>query len=123
RQIFFLEDRMAIRFHDLFKEVFNPTTLNETGRKLNEQFAACIKNMLQVTGMELLREVQAICIRIESLLRNLYTEAQDNYKEYCKQIDQQFIIPFIEMEKLEVPSLERAFQTLNDQDFPTIKKQ
>lgn len=123
RQFFFLEERMAIRFHDLFKDVFNPATLNESGKRLTIQFDSCLKNMLHVTGMELLREVQAICIRIESFLRELHGESQEDYKERCGQIDQHLIIPSIELNELKAPNLERAFQTMNENDFPSIRKQ
>src|SRR5699024_1769555 len=37
KQLYYVQERLSIRFHDMFKETFNPTTITDSGRKAQEQ--------------------------------------------------------------------------------------
>ncbi|MDY0408246.1 hypothetical protein [Paracerasibacillus soli] len=43
RQFYYLYDRIRIRFYDLFKDTFNPTTVTASGRKGKSSYnIACL---------------------------------------------------------------------------------
>src|SRR5699024_12714295 len=55
RQLHYVKERLSIRFHDLFKDRFNPVTISASGRKANQQLKDQLNILIDDTGYELLR--------------------------------------------------------------------
>ena len=59
RQLHYVKERMFIRFQDMFKEHFNPTTVTANGRQATEQLEQNRNRLIDHVGYELLQEVRA----------------------------------------------------------------
>lgn len=113
RQLHFVLERLYIRFHDMFIEHFNPTTITASGRQAMKQLETCRTDLLQYVGYELLQEVRAVTLRMEAhgkqLLRSLYEELQ----EQLVVIDDTLIASSLHDISFESPHYEEAFTQID----------
>src|SRR5690625_1455359 len=50
RQLHYVQERVAIRYHDLFKDTFNPTTISASGSKATLQLENSLRRLLDYVG-------------------------------------------------------------------------
>src|SRR5690625_2206380 len=117
RQLHYVKERLAIRFHDLFKDRFNPVTISNSGRKAHQQLANQLRILIDDIGYELLQELRAVSLRIESFLLKLTEEVYDDFQDRTKAIDNKFTLPTLETETLETPAYQQAFLKLDLKQF------
>src|SRR5699024_1892850 len=119
KQLYYVEDRLSIRFHDMFKEHFNPTTINETGRKAKLQLENSMQKLLDYTGYELLQEIRAVALRMEADMRDLFQEADSGLETDTNKIDTNFIASSATEPEGETPNFDMAFKEMNVDVFET----
>ncbi|MYL42056.1 dynamin family protein [Virgibacillus salexigens] len=120
KQLYYVMERLRIRFHDMFKETFNPTTITESGKQAKRQLWDSLQNLINYCESELIRELQAVSLRIESLMKELAQTVYAEISQTSKQIDRSFSLPGAEIMEIETP----AFQgTLHDDiDFQQFER-
>ncbi|GAB4073632.1 dynamin family protein [Barrientosiimonas marina] len=123
KQVYYILERLSIRFHDWFKDSFNPTTITESGSKAQTQLADNLMNLLDDVGYDLLQELRAVSLRIESLIRDMQQELFEHYKSQSSSIDEAFILPDAEPPELMTPEFQQAFLELESSDFAKELKQ
>ncbi|QGS68739.1 hypothetical protein CV093_10410 [Oceanobacillus sp. 143] len=104
KQLYFVIERLSIRFHDMYKEFFNPTTVTDSGRKARVQLRNNLEDLIDYVGNELYKELQAISLRIEQLTK---VEVANVYKYITnkgKQADPIFVLPNFSEIDLETPN-------------------
>src|SRR5699024_1145984 len=74
RQLHFVHERLYIRFHDLVTQQYNPTNITEAGRKAKEEIKKNRYYFIDYGGYELLQELRAVSLRVESYLHELFHE-------------------------------------------------
>src|SRR5690625_7992250 len=87
RQLYYVMDRLYIRFHDMFSEHFNPTTITGEGRLAREQLEINGKKLIDYVGYELLQEIRAISLRVESYINELLHLANEEIHKNIVTID------------------------------------
>lgn len=112
KQLYYVEQRLSIRFHDMFKEMFNPATITETGRKSTLQLENSMRQLLDYVGYELLQEIRAVSLRIEALMRELLLKANNEIVDALKEVEPKFIASSANKEEWETPIFEIAFEQL-----------
>ncbi len=117
KQLYYVLERLSIRFHDFFKDTFNPATITESGRKAALQLEKQLQELLDFTGYELLQELRAVSLRIESFIKELQNELHHDFSGKSKQIDAQFLLPDFRDLELETPAYDQAFVDLSADDF------
>ncbi|RYG71829.1 hypothetical protein EU245_12780 [Lentibacillus lipolyticus] len=117
KQLYYVLERLSIRFHDLFKETFNPATITDTGKGAQEQLVHCLRNLLHDAGYELMQELRAVSLRMEAFITDLKQEIHHYYVRQSKDVDAGFTLPDPETPELETPLYEQAFQNLGAQTF------
>ncbi len=117
KQLYYVLERLSIRFHDLFKETFNPATITDTGKGAMEQLEHCLQNLLNDTGYELMQELRAVSLRMESFIADIKQEVHHYYVRQSNDIDSAFMLPDAEAPELETPAYEQAFENLGAQTF------
>lgn len=122
RQLHYVKERMGIRFHDMFKDKFNPTTINESGQKGMRQIEASLKELLDYTGYELLQEIRAVSLRIEAFIKELSKEVYEDLSKQLKTIDSKFSLPMMASEELVTPAYEQAFLNIDFSEFNKAMK-
>lgn len=123
RQLHFVQERIAIRFHDLFKDSFNPTTITSTGKKVILQLEKNLRHLIDDTGYELLQELRAVSLRIELFLTHLTEEVYKDLQTRTHQIDGKFNLPMADIDKLTTPIYDQAFLHIDIQPFNKVLKQ
>ncbi|WP_430785707.1 dynamin family protein [Virgibacillus flavescens] len=112
KQLYYVLDRLAIRFHDMFKEMFNPTTIRESGKAGRVQMESSMRELLDYVGYELLQELRAVALRVESLIREQVGEINNLLSDKVKKIDGDFSLPNDNEVELLTPEFNQAFNEL-----------
>src|SRR5699024_10674795 len=122
RQLHFVLERLYIRFHDMFTEHFNPTTITASGRQAIAELEHNRNQFIDYVGYELLQEVRAVSLRIEAYMKELLKNTYDEIQQEIEKVDTTFIIPSLNETKIETPSYEQAFQEINMATFASALK-
>jgi hypothetical protein len=115
--LYYIKQRVFLRFGDFFKEAFNPATLRDDGRNLKKALQSALDEMLESLGFDFAQELRATTVRLDSfagkVLSDYHTALTRNMKEINKDLS---FAPF-EMKyegEIEFPL---AFSHLNKQLF------
>ncbi|WP_245183497.1 dynamin family protein [Lentibacillus salicampi] len=123
KQLYYVLERQSIRFHDLFKETFNPATITGSGKEAQQQLKNSLRNLLDYAGYELLQELRAVSLRMESFIYELKQKVYLDYTSKSYHIDSAFLLPDFEESELITPEYEQAFLNLDTQTFDKALKQ
>lgn len=113
RQLHFVKERLYIRFHDMFQEHFNPTTITENGRQAQTQLQANRNRLVDYVGYELLQEVRAVSLRLESYINKLFKDHYEQMSDELRMIDESMTIANFEEERFTTPEYAQAFTQIN----------
>ena len=120
RQLHYVKERFSIRFHDIFMEFFNPTTVTESGRKATKQLQKNMIQLIDYAGYELLQEIRAVALRLESRMNELAREIYNQIQEQSKAVESSYILPSFDKITLETPDFKQALTDLNVERFNKI---
>ena len=120
KQLHYVKERFSIRYHDIFKEMFNPTTITESGKKATSQLQRSLVNLLDYAGYELLQELRAVSLRIEAYLSELEEEVYQGINNKTKQIDSSFTLPSLQINDIVTPGYEQAFTEMDIAPFNKV---
>lgn len=113
RQLHFVKERLYIRFHDMFQEHFNPTTVTENGREARRQLERNRNRLVDYVGYELLQEVRAVSLRIEAFMNQLYRENYEQLRQQLIEINPLITLPNYEEKRFETPDYIQAFEDIS----------
>src|SRR5690625_1621474 len=113
RQLHFVLERLYIRFHDMFSEHFNPTTITESGRQAIRQLEHNRNQFIDYVGYELLQEVRAVTLRMEAYMKELLKDMHEQIQQEIHSIDATFMIPSLHDPTIDTPRYEQAFLDIN----------
>lgn len=117
KQLYYVIQRLGIRFHDMYKEMFNPTTITENGRKANEELKNALGNLLEYVRFELNQELQAVSLRVEGHTTELADEVYQAFISKMLEVNTLFDLSNEFAIELFTPSFEEKLQYLILKDF------
>ncbi|HLQ71744.1 MAG TPA: dynamin family protein, partial [Bacillota bacterium] len=117
KQIYYVEDRMKIGFHDMFKEAYNPASITESGKEGQEQLSRSLHVLLEDISFELVQEMQAVSLRVEAFMQTLLDDFYEGIDHYNESNSSSFLLPKRENTTFDTPDFERAFDELDSQMF------
>nr|GGG77721.1 GTPase [Virgibacillus oceani] len=117
KQLYYVLERLSIRFHDIFKETFNPTTITGAGKQAQDQLRTSMNNLLDYTGYELIQELRAVSLRIESYIHSTAQDAYEIIVEKSKQIDKKLVLPSLSSFDLATPEYNQGLQGIEKNTF------
>ncbi|WP_249869634.1 dynamin family protein [Oceanobacillus saliphilus] len=120
KQLFYVMERLSIRYHDMFKEMFNPTTITEPGRKGHMQLRTSLDNLLEYIGYELHQELQAVSLRVEASIQSQLKEVHQILAEKSTKTDQLFEMPEMDPVKMETPDYRQGLDSADLNEFDRI---
>lgn len=103
KQTFYVAQRFGIRFHDLFKEIYNPTTITESGSAGRDQLFSQFDELSIYIGQELKQELQAISLRLEHLIHECMKEIHDEITSFAFRNDGIFELASLDLPELRTP--------------------
>ncbi|WP_339227887.1 dynamin family protein [Oceanobacillus sp. FSL K6-2867] len=120
KQLFYVLERLSIRFHDMFKEMYNPTTITESGKKAQNQLRKGLENLLEYIAFELLQELQAVSLRIESYIHEQLNEVHQTLADKSLKIDSLFELPDMQKMEIKTPSFEKGLTNIDLSHFNPV---
>ena len=125
RQLHYVHERLYIRFHDMFTQHFNPTTITESGRKAQDELKVSRNNFIDYVGFELLQEIRAVSLRVEGYLKELLKDVYRQINENIKAKDDMYLLSSLKDYEVKTPEYNQAFldidYTIFDQALKTFK--
>ncbi|WP_085992094.1 dynamin family protein [Oceanobacillus senegalensis] len=113
KQLYYVNERLGIRFHDMFKEYFNPTTITESGKKAHRQLRANLESLIDYVGYELYQELQAVSLRLEAFLQETANDFYETIRSRSIEMDELFDLGNWPQQDIETPKYQIAFQEIN----------
>ncbi|WP_147294874.1 dynamin family protein [Oceanobacillus arenosus] len=113
KQLYFVIERLSIRFHDMYKEFFNPTTVTDSGRMARVQLRNNLEGLIDYVANELYQELQAISLRIEQFTQGEVSNVYKYIMNKGKQADSIFVLPNFSGFDMETPKYEHGFYSLD----------
>ena len=120
KQLYYVQERMDIAFHDLFKNAFNPTSITESGKAGQKQLEKSLHHLLNDVRFELFQEIQAVSLRVEAYIQTLLDDFYEGISQHAQAISNAFSLPKLEKSEFETPAFGRAFNDLDIKIFHSV---
>ncbi|GLB57921.1 dynamin family protein [Cytobacillus sp. NCCP-133] len=75
--VFYIKQRVFLRFGDFVKEAFNPSVLKDDGRNLKKMLKAALDDFLFSFGFDFAQELRATTLRLETYIGKLLLQQQE----------------------------------------------
>ena len=115
--LYYIQQRVFLRYPDFFKESFNPSVLKDDGRDLKAALRKALSELIESTGFDFEQEMRATSVRIEAFVKNLVKGKQQQLQTFISKTWNTVDVGNYEMASYEVPTYNKAFQHLNDGSF------
>ncbi|HEY2420699.1 MAG TPA: dynamin family protein [Neobacillus sp.] len=115
--VYYMKQRVFLRFSDFFKEAFNPSTLRDDGRNLKKALLSALDEFLESFGFDFAQEMRATTIRLDRFAEKLLVEYHSTLIRNLHEINGDLSFPVFEMKQETEIMFESAFKDLDKQIF------
>ena len=115
--VFYIKQRVFLRFSDFLKEAFNPVLLKEDGRNLKKALQSALDSFLEDFGYDFAQELRATTLRIEAFSRQLLSQTENSLIAALQEKNLELSFSLFEIDKWESIQFETAFVGLDQQRF------
>lgn len=113
--VYYIKQRVFLRFGDFFRESFNPTTLRDDGRNLKKAVLGAMDEFLESLGFDFAQELRATTVRIERFAEKQLTDYQLALVRNLQEINQDLSFSAFEVQHQEAIEFPIAFNNLDKQ--------
>ncbi|GIM46439.1 GTPase [Collibacillus ludicampi] len=82
--MYYVKQRIFLRFPDLFKTSFNPAVLKDDGRDIKKTLSQCLDELLRFIGYDLAQEMRATALRVEKAAGKSVQRIHDKITDVVK---------------------------------------
>ncbi|WP_071395534.1 dynamin family protein [Bacillus tuaregi] len=115
--VFYIKQRVFLRFSDFLKEAFNPALLKDDGRNLKKALQTALDGFLEDFGYDFAQELRATTLRIEAFIRKNLTQSERSIISAIEEHNSELSFSSYEMNRLEGIDFETAFVSLDKERF------
>jgi hypothetical protein len=115
--VFYIKQRVFLRFSDFLKEAFNPVLLKDDGRNLKKALQSALDSFLEDFGFDFAQELRVTTLRIEVFIRQLLFQTENSLNAALHEKNQELSFSMFEVDKWESIQFETAFEGLDQQRF------
>lgn len=115
--VFYIKQRVFLRFSDFLKEAFNPALLKDDGRNLKKALQSALDGFLEDFGYDFAQELRATTLRIEAFIAKLITQTDHSIMTALQEQNAEMSFSPYEIGKSASIDFEIAFITLDQQRF------
>lgn len=115
--VYYIKQRVFLRFSDFLKESFNPSVLKDDGRNLKKALQTALDSFLEDFGYDFAQELRATALRLEAFIGRLKTETERSIETSLQEWNPQLTISSYEIKQLESTDFEAAFVSVDKQLF------
>ncbi|RWZ60344.1 hypothetical protein EQV77_03360 [Halobacillus fulvus] len=105
KQVHYVHERMMLNFNDLFKEQFNPATINGKSGDVKAEVKQAFDRLIDDVNYEMGQELSAVSLRIERLLQDLIHQELRNLEQQVKRIRRTIHLQAGDWEPLSTPTI------------------
>ncbi|MBB6444636.1 dynamin family protein [Bacillus benzoevorans] len=117
--VFYIKQRVFLRYNDFLKESFNPALLKDDGRNLKKALQQALENFLTDFGYDFAQELRATTLRVEAFIGKLLTQSEQSIISSLHELNEEASFSAYELNRLDSPEFETAFGSLNRGIFKT----
>ncbi|MEH7418227.1 dynamin family protein [Neobacillus drentensis] len=115
--IFYIKQRVFLRFGDFFKEAFNPSVLRDDGRNLKKALQQGLDEFLESFGYDFAQELRATTVRLDRFTNNLLRDYQERLTRNLLELNQDLSFSLFEKKESNPIDFPIAFRDINPQQF------
>jgi GTPase Era involved in 16S rRNA processing len=115
--IYYIRQRVFLRFNDFFKEAFNPSVLRDDGRNLKEVLQHALDELLEHIGFEFAQEMRATTVRLDRFAERIITDYQAALGERIYETNQDVSFSLIACRERAHIDFEPAFRDIPHELF------
>ena len=110
--IYYIKQRVFLRFNDFFKEAFNPTVLRDDGRNLKKVLQHALGELLEEIGFDFAQEMRATTVRLDRFAEKITAEYQIALVETIHEMNQDLSFSLFECKAKTRIDFEVAFKDI-----------
>lgn len=108
--IYYIKQRVFLRFNDFFRESFNPAVLRDDGRNLKKVLQHALEEFLGQIGFDFAQEMRAATVRLDRFAEKITAEYQTTLAASLREMNQDLSFSLFEFKDNEKIEFEAAFQ-------------
>ena len=117
--IYYIKQRVFLRFTDFFKESFNPTILRDDGRNLKKVLNGALAEFIGQIGFDFSQEMRATTVRLDCFAQRLIVEYQKGLVIKNQQINSGLSFTLFDWNNEMAIDFVPAFQEISQEIFTT----
>lgn len=118
--LYYIQQRVFLRFQDFFKESFNPANLQDDGRDMKAALRGSLQELLSSIGFDFEQEMRATSVRLEAFIQKLVKNNLAHFRKLIEKTWSTAEIGDFTVSQYEVPEYSNAFADL---DVSMFKKE
>jgi small GTP-binding protein len=111
--LFYIKQRVFLRFNDFFKESFNPAVLKDDGRNMKKTLNGALEEFLLSMGYDFAQELRATSLRMDAFLRKQLREFHHSLSNSLNEINKEISISIREVQSNRQLEFTNAFDHVN----------
>lgn len=115
--IYYVKQRVFLRFSDFFKEAFNPVVLRDDGRNLKKVLRSALDELVEQIGFDFAQEMRATTVRLDRFAEKITAEYQVTLVQMIGEINQDLSFSLFEFEGKAQIHFETAFKEIQYELF------
>ena len=115
--VYYIKQRVFLRFGDFLKESFNPALLKDDGRNLKKALQTALDSFLEDFGYDFAQELRATALRLEAFIGKLKVETERTIETSLKEWNKELGISPFEMNRLQSTDFDIAFTSIDPSHF------
>jgi hypothetical protein len=115
--LYYIKQRVFLRFNDFFKEAFNPSVLRDDGRNLKKALQAALDELIESLGFDFGQEMRATTVRLDRFAEKVLTDYHTDLNQSLMDINGDLSFSSFEMKHEEKIEFEAAFKNVDKQMF------
>jgi small GTP-binding protein len=115
--LFYIKQRVFLRFNDFFKESFNPATLKDDGRNMKKALNGALEELLLSVGYDFAQELRATSLRMDAFLRKSMGEFHHVISHSLREINEDLNVTIRDFQQNRQLEFANAFDHLDRDMF------
>ena len=111
--LYYIQQRVFLRFQDFFKESFNPANLQDDGRDMKAALRGSLQELLNSIGFDFEQEMRATSVRLEAFIQKLVKNNLVHYRKLIEKTWSTAEVGDFTVGQYEVPEYSKAFADLD----------
>lgn len=115
--VFYIKQRVFLRFSEFFKEAFNPSALRDDGRNLKRALQTGLEEFLESFGYDFAQELRATTVRLDRFIEKLMIDYQDRLMRSFHEVNCDLSFSVFDKKETKQIDFPIAFKDVSQQHF------